>query len=135
MNVVCFPFAVLDRNTTIRLYLHEWSDQDEVKWSVGSSILDFKGNVTKERYVDVPAIDLSEFIFRLNHRVKLLKMDIEGAEYETLSRLIDRGLHRLVDYILVETHEQKIPELRDKHQILLAKIAEQQIANIDLTWI
>lgn len=135
VNLVCFPFAVLDRNDSVRLFMHEHSAQDPVKWSVGSSLLEFKGNVTTERYADVKAIDLSEFIYRLVSRVKLLKMDIEGAEYETLTRLIERGLTSEIDHIVVETHQSKIPELQNAHDELLSLIERHEISNIDLGWI
>ncbi len=135
VNVVCFPMAVLDRVDTVRLFMHELSEQDEVKWSTGSSILDCKGNVVTDRFVEVPTIDLSEFVFRLDKRVKLLKMDIEGAEYETLEKLISRGLADQIDHILVETHAEKIPVLQPQHQALQELIASKAITNIDLSWI
>ena len=135
VNVVCFPMAILDREATIKLHLHEWSEQDPVKWSVDSSLLEYKGNVLADQFVEVEAIDLSEFIFRVAKRIKLLKMDIEGAEYETLTRLIERGLTDQIDHILVETHEKKIPELREKHAALLHLIEERNIQNIDLSWV
>ena len=135
VNVVCFPMAVLDRADTVRLFMHESSEQDEVKWSTGSSILDCKGNVVKDRFVEVQTVDLSEFVFRLDKRVKLLKMDIEGAEYETLEKLISRGLADQIDHILVETHAAKIPELQPRHQALQNLIESRAVTNIDLSWI
>ena len=62
-------------------------------------------------------------------------MDIEGAEYVTLTRLIERGLTNQIDHIVVETHEKKTPELREKHVALLQLIQERNIQNIDLNWV
>ena len=133
-NVHCVNKGALDRNTKMPLYMHENSDQDEVYWSQGTSLLDFKGNVNKEKFVEVELIDLSEFIEKLGQRVKLLKMDVEGVEYEILNKLIETNVYKLIDLILVETHEKKITELRDKHEALIEKIKNENITNIDLTW-
>lgn len=134
-NVVCFPFAVLDHEDTVRLYMHEWAEQDEVKWSVGSSVVESKGNVRADNYVEVRAIDLSEFLYRFNTRIKLLKMDIEGAEYPTLTKILERGIAVHIDHVVVETHAQKIPELQPAHAALVELVETSCSTNVDLTWI
>lgn len=133
-NVICLPQGVFDKNCRQRLYFHKNSDADEVYWSQGTSLLDFKGNVNKKKFIEVELIDLSEFIEKLGQRIKLLKLDVEGVEYEILNKLIDTKIYNLIDLILVETHEKKIPELHSKHQALLEKLKKEKITNIDLTW-
>tara|TARA_Y100000034_G_scaffold135710_1_gene208728 strand:- start:716 stop:1462 length:747 start_codon:yes stop_codon:yes gene_type:complete len=64
-------------------------------------------------YVLVQCIDLSEWIFnnlnRDNHNV--LKIDIEGAEYEVIDHLLNTGAHEYIDEWLVEfTCKLKLPE-------------------------
>jgi FkbM family methyltransferase len=44
-NVVCFNKGVYSKQDKMALYFHENSHEDEVKWSTGSSLLDFKSNV------------------------------------------------------------------------------------------
>lgn len=134
-NVICFPFAVLDREDTVRLYMHEWAEQDEVKWSVGSSVVESKGNVRTDNFVQVRAIDLSEFLYRFNTRIKLLKMDIEGAEYPTLMKIMERGIAADIEHIVVEAHARKIPELQPAHAALVKLIETTGSKNVDLTWI
>ena len=134
-NVVCFPFAVLDREGSVRLYMPEWAEQDEVKWSVGSSVVESKGNVRTDNFVQVPAIDLSEFLYRFNTRIRLLKMDIEGAEYPTLTKILERGIAADIDHIVVETHARKIPELSLAHAALVELIEASNAKNVDLSWI
>ncbi len=134
-NVTCFQKAVLDRTTVIRLYLHEHAQQDQVVWSTGSSIIEEKNNVDPKTFVDVEAIDLSQFVLDLKTSITLLKMDIEGAEYATLTKLINTGAYAKIEHIVVETHETKIPELRPAHGRLVELIAEKRIQNIDLSWI
>ena len=98
-----------------------------------SSLMAEKDNISTERYVEVDVIRLSDFIADLG-RVRFLKMDIEGAEYDVLPDMIDTGMHAKVDYIVVETHERSMG-LKEKHVALLAKIAAKQATNIDLNWL
>ena len=49
-KVHCFEKGVFDRNDRVKLYFHELSDSDELYWSTGSSMLDFKGNILKDKF-------------------------------------------------------------------------------------
>lgn len=134
-NVHLFNKAVWDRNTTMKLFLHENSDQDELHWSTGSSLLEEKGNVRKDKFVEVEVIDLTEFIKKLNKKIKVLKIDVEGSEFEILEKLIEEELYNQIEHILVETHQQKIPSLQDKYEKILKLINQRNIKNINLNWI
>ena len=134
-NVTCFNKGVWVRDETLQMYLHVRSEEDEIKWSTGSSILPFKGNVSPDRCLRIEVIDLAGFIRSLKHKVALLKIDIEGAECEVLERFIEEKLHKEVDLTLVETHEKKIPELKGKMEKIRQMIADRRIRNIKLNWI
>ncbi len=134
-NVHCFQKAVSDKNDTMKLYLHENSDKDEVYWSTGSSLLVFKGNVLPDKYVGVEVVDICEFIENINHRVRILKLDIEGVECKVLKKLIYTGVIDKIDFVYVETHDDKIPELREETNAIRKLINERGISNIDLDWI
>lgn len=134
-NVHCFQKAVLDTETIIPLYFHEFSDQDEITWSVGSSLLDFKGNVLKEKKVDVETVDLAQFILSLGKPIDLIKMDIEGVECKVINHLIDTGVINLVKLMLVETHDHKIPELKAETDTLRKRIQDLGLQEkINLNW-
>ncbi|HMP77512.1 MAG TPA: FkbM family methyltransferase [Kiritimatiellia bacterium] len=133
-NVQCIPKGVSDQNGHARLYLHEHSDQDEVHWSTGSSLLDFKGNVRKDKFIDVELVDLCEFIAGLGRPVKLLKMDVEGVECAILRKLIESGIVHRIAHIFVETHEEKVPALRAETDAIRALIRARGIRNINLDW-
>lgn len=65
-----------------------------VNWSDGSSIYKEKksGGISDNISVDVPSIDLSKFIRDLKKdNYIILKLDVEGAEYEILNHLIDEN--------------------------------------------
>lgn len=135
-NVTCYPKAVFDKATTVDLYFHEFSDDDEVKWSVGSSLLDFKGNVVKEKKYTVETVDLSKFIFELGEQIDLIKMDVEGVECRIINHLIDTGAIDRVNVMLVETHDHKIPELKEETDALRKRIGELGLSEkINLNWI
>ncbi len=134
-NVTLFNKGVWDRSTKIKLFLHKNAEDNPVYWSQGSSILVEKPNVNQENFVDIEVVDLIKFIQDLNHKVKFLKIDVEGAEYEILDKLIETGAYKLVDLIVAETHAHKIQNLIDKDKSIRAKIARNKIKNISLEWI
>ena len=134
-NVHCFCKAVSDHEGTERLFHHENSLNDEIKWSVGSSIMVSKVNIDPSRYSIVETINLSKFIKDLNARVNVIKMDIEGAECQVIRNLIQSGVINSIDYMIVETHEKKIPELQEETEQLRQLIASKNLSHINLNWI
>lgn len=134
-NVHCIQKGVSNKNCRMKLYSHENSDQDEVYWSTGSSLLGFKKNVLSDKFVEVEIIDLCEFIEKLCHRVKILKMDIEGVECGILEKLINTGTIEKIDYAFVETHDEKIPEILEETNAIREHIKKRGINNINLDWI
>jgi FkbM family methyltransferase len=127
--------AVLNRDETVRLYLHENATQDQVHWSTGSSLLDFKCNINRESFIEVEAVDFACFVSELNSDVKVVKMDVEGVECQILHKLIDTGVIERIGLLLVETHDKKIPELREATEALKRRIADESLTNIALDWV
>jgi FkbM family methyltransferase len=121
-NVTVHEQAVLDHAGVVRLYLHVDSKSDPVGASVGSSLLDFKGNVDADSFVDVEAVDLAELILGLDRPVKVVKLDIEGVECPVVNRLLDTGAIDRVGTVLVELHDRHIPELRTDYEHLRERL-------------
>jgi len=134
-NVICFQKGVYIEDTKKELFFHQNSSQDEIYWSTGSSLLDFKGNVDKNKSQLVEIIDLNKFIIQLNSKIDLLKIDVEGVEIEILNKLIDTGVIHKIKYVFVETHEKKIPELLESTNKLRERIKKEKITHINLDWI
>lgn len=134
-NVRCLQAGVFVRDETMRLYLHENSDQDELYWSTGSSLLAFKKNVRTDKYVEVLVIDLCAFIRSLKARVRVLKMDVEGVECPILKKLIQTNLIHAIDHLFVETHDRKIPTLRSQTDEIRTLIRERNLSHVNLDWI
>jgi len=136
VNVHCFNKAVSDHDGEMRLYLHEHAGEDPVYWSTGSSLLDFKSNISKDDHVTVEVVDLSRFMKSLGRNIRLIKMDVEGAECAILRHIIETGAIDLVDHMFVETHDHKIPELKEETDALRALIREKGLDSvIKLDWV
>jgi len=134
-HVLRIPAAVDAAAGKAKLYFHQNSAENEVLWSNGSSLLAEKGNVSKERFTEVEVIDLADYILKLDRRVSLLKLDVEGAECRILRRLIDSGAIDRVDLMYVEMHDQKIPELREESDALRRLVAEHGWRHVHLDWV
>lgn len=130
----CINKGVYDKNTSMPLYLHRQAGEDQIKWSVGSSLLPTKGNVSPDDFVEAELIDLAEFINSFNKKIKLIKMDIEGAEIPVIEKLIDTGTIKKIKWLVAEAHDQRIPELKDAMEKLKAKIKKNKIKNINFNW-
>ncbi|MFC0212412.1 FkbM family methyltransferase [Paenibacillus chartarius] len=133
-NVVCMNKGVWDRNGHMRLYLHPGSIIDRAGYAFASSIFGNNPIIDPNFYVDIEVIDLTEFIKSLHRRVKLIKIDIEGAEFELLDKIIDLNLHTTIDKIVVETHEWLMPDMQQKLDNINKKIQAKGITHIDLNW-
>lgn len=134
-NVTCLNKGVWSENSRMKLYFHKDIDDNKVPWSVGSSVMAEKRNINRDNYQEIELIDLSEFLNKLEERVKLIKMDIEGAEIEVLNKLIDTEQVHKADLILVETHETKIPGQLDQLNKLKDRISQSALKNIKLNWL
>lgn len=134
-HVHCLPQGVLDEPGRARLFLHQNAAEDPVLWSTGSSLREDKGNVAKDRFVDIEVVDLCAFIRGLGRKVRLLKLDVEGVECRILRRLIQTGMIHEIEHVWVETHDQKIPALCAETDALREQIKAQGLAHVRLDWI
>lgn len=129
-NVHCINKAVSSAAGEMKLYLRP--DDDSIAATESSSLMAVKDNISTEHFVDVEVIRLVDFIKTLG-RVRFLKMDIEGAEYDVLGDLLDNGMVGDIDFIVVETHERS-PGLRPRHEALVSRIEREKVGNVDLNW-
>ncbi len=106
-----------DSNTHI-LNAAVWINDDVKKFYIsteitdGSSLLGEKINDVKDEniYIEIPCVDLSTWIkntFTEDDYV-ILKLDIEGAEYEVLNKMIEDGSIKLINELWGEWHENSI---------------------------
>jgi FkbM family methyltransferase len=83
----------------------------------GSTLNIKKNNVSGEFKKIVKTIKLSDYISKFDS-VDVLKMDIEGAEYDVLNDLIESGAIHKIKYIFYECHDRKVPLDKIKREVL-----------------
>jgi FkbM family methyltransferase len=87
---------------------------------------------------DVEAVRLTTFISRLlmeHERIFILKIDIEGHEYDVLDDLINTELYKKIVHIFVEPHERLFPALAPDAERIRTIIKQRNINNIYLDWV
>lgn len=105
-KVHLFNNAVWDKNDKVKIYIStEWSDASTL-------YLDkFDRKINKDLYNEVDSIDLSEFIknnFTPEDYI-ILKLDIEGAEYDVLYHLAKTEVMSYLNEVWGEWHLDKFP--------------------------
>jgi FkbM family methyltransferase len=97
-----------------------------------STIVPDNQNYAKD--IEVPCCDFSSWLARTAAARKkftvddhiTIKMDIEGAEYAILEKMIEEGTIRMVDEILIEWHDWLMPEVYNaRHNSILHIIGEK----------
>ncbi|WIA56088.1 FkbM family methyltransferase [Sphingobium sp. WTD-1] len=73
--------------------------------------------------INAPCIDLSEYIRTVSSKYDEihLKMDIEGAEYDILEKMLSDGTLNLIDKLYCEFHVEKIPMDPKRHDDIVAR--------------
>jgi FkbM family methyltransferase len=136
-NCYIYNAAVGTTNTKAKLFLKKQNEQfpeSETISTYSSSLISEKVNVDLANFEEVNVIDIVEFINGIGKKVKLLKMDVEGSEYDILKKIIDTKIYEQIDYIAVETHADRIPSFQLKHDEIVSLINEKKITNIYLNW-
>jgi len=134
--------AVWHENKKIKLFLRENYSNSNITHvdSESSSLIKDKTdkkllfNTSKNNFLTVDSIDIAEFLKELNKPIHIMKLDIEGAEYTVLDRMIDTGVYKMIKYILVEEHHQKVPTLQPSADKVRKKIQDENITNIHFDW-
>ena len=133
-NILLYQAAVTTKLGEVELYLHKYADDDPEYWSSGSSLLAEKSNVRKDNALKVEGIHLAAFIKELGQPVKLMKMDIEGAEVDVLNQLLDEGLHESIEQAFVEVHDRRIKSLAKPTQRLRERLQALGVSHFRLDW-
>jgi len=97
----------------------------------GSSVYKAKrtGNLDKEHPQKIPCIDFSKWIrdnFQKEDNI-IIKMNIEGAEYDILEKMIADGTIDYIKTLFVQFHWQRIGESVDRHNRLVLELKKHPI--------
>ena len=117
---------------------HGLTEEDiiEMPWDGGSTVSQFKDKIndTPQRDalykwhedVKVESIDISQWIldtFSKDDRI-VMKMDIEGSEYEVLPKMIEDGSINYVNQLYIEWHDYILPEYKEMTPQLQKSLGE-----------
>lgn len=125
-NVECYQSGVMDRDEKLTFRIPAAHDGfDDLDASIGASFIE--GAMRTDRYSvaeqEVACVDLDKFIRGLGRRVRILKLDVEGAEIPILNKLLDTGTFGLIDFLLVEPHDWLMPSLKRPTAALRERIS------------
>jgi FkbM family methyltransferase len=110
-----------------------WIKNGKQKFYRSSAILKDGGTLIKEKITGeldkknpllVDTLDFSKWIIE-NLSIEdyiILKMDIEGAEYKVISKMIKDGSFSYIDELYIEWHRSKIGITKKEHNELIEKI-------------
>lgn len=98
------------QNDTLMLHRSQkWSADSPAAHTKSSSLVNPNKAADDTNAVMVEVIDIISFIEGLDRDIRIIKMDIEGAEWAIMNRLIDHPVLNRIDCIFVETHERIDP--------------------------
>lgn len=82
----------------------KWTPEG-LEGSMASSLLERRPSAQAKNSTKVRVVDFLAFLDSLDEQVGILKIDIEGGEYDLVPSLLKSGYLKKVDHLLVETHE------------------------------
>lgn len=133
-NVKLFKAAIGERADRVKLYRSNNFELNPDLLSQSSSLFRDKINVSDAEYLDVDQIDIVEFVRSLAAPIRIMKIDIEGAEVPVLEALIQSGMIDKIERLFVETHETKIPQLRERTSKLRSLAKANWPKKVNLDW-
>lgn len=129
-----FHVAVWDRNTRKTLHVQKTEGISTFNLE-GTTIFCNRIDAEVESICDVEVIDLIEFVNRLDARVNILKIDVEGAEFEIIDKLLDSGAYAKIDHVFCETYPHFFPDGSERLENLERRIQQMGVENIHLDWV
>jgi FkbM family methyltransferase len=110
-NVLLINAAACTADGEGKLFLgKDWGD-------TGGSLCDNKSTCYKDRFENVKMLDFSKYVLEHfdNNDKKILKIDIEGKEYELLEKMMQDGSLQCIDELFCEWHFNRIGLAYEKH--------------------
>lgn len=104
-NLIKKNYAAWIKDGTSILYRHK--DWINTKSHTSSSLNLSKINVDDKNSIICKTVDIADFIISLK-QLTLLKIDIEGAEYEVMNHLLKKNAFDFITKVYCEFHPHKI---------------------------
>ncbi|MDR2415527.1 MAG: FkbM family methyltransferase [Candidatus Peribacteria bacterium] len=97
--------AVSDKTALLTFY-----DDEKILYNQGASIISQATHQAMDNFYEVEAVRLVDVlkndILSKHKKIHLLKLDVEGAEFDIMEDLINSDIYIDITYIVVETHER-----------------------------
>lgn len=134
-NVVLHQAAVSDRDGSVTLFRPpSWRDEDSRRSaSKANSIVQSDRTAGFDRAGEVPLVDFARFLNTLPAPAKLVKVDIEGAEWDMIDAVMDRAPDRF-EAMFVETHERFDLSILPRARALQDRFAATDAPYVNLYW-
>ncbi|MGB5870838.1 MAG: FkbM family methyltransferase [Albidovulum sp.] len=133
-NVVLHPKAVGQADGTVFLRRIKGFSADPSRHSLGSSVVFDDPAQFDDAPVAVEQVGFRRLLASFTGRIALIKMDIEGAEFDILNDIMDGTLPGNFDALYVETHENAAPARRAEIFRHRASAQRREHPHIDLFW-
>jgi FkbM family methyltransferase len=112
-NIICINKGVSKNEREKKLYYHKQYENDKLDFSQGSSFLDNKENINSKNFDYVQTLPISELLDEHKY-IDLIKIDIEGYEYEIIPELITNK--NKIRYVIAELHGDPVRKNYDNTQ-------------------
>tara|TARA_R110002020_G_scaffold364543_8_gene576852 strand:- start:320 stop:907 length:588 start_codon:yes stop_codon:yes gene_type:complete len=95
----------------------------------GASLVEEKTNISTSLNEKVRCVDIAKYISNLDKPVKVLKIDVEGAEYDLIEHLLSTDVLDMVEFVYCEDHSRKCihPLWREKKNRVLLELDSRGI--------
>lgn len=111
-----------------------WIKDDTVGFALaddplGSTIIPEKEKSwNNSQHIRVKTFDFSKWLKKFKDNFVVVKMDIEGAEFELLEKMIADDTDKICDYLLVEFHPNKVTSYTtDDKNNLIKRLKDRQV--------
>lgn len=133
--------ATLRKKQTDNIHFHEdaaWIENGVLQFAVddsptplGSTLMPGKKAIwdTKEK-INVTAFDFSAWVTQFKDDFVVVKMDVEGAEFPILEKMIKDGTITIPNTLLVEFHPNKVREYTTTYKNTLIQKIQKLGVNI-----
>lgn len=130
-NITLFNAAASSHDGTATFHM----DSKDDGLSEGSTLKEDKSNLVDPTTVEVRVMDFGGFVSSLDCDVSLIKMDIEGAEYDVITSLIDHDVIPKLGRVMVEDHCNLFESLKEDKKRVLKKLRSMgQLDKFDFDW-
>ncbi|KAL9102634.1 MAG: hypothetical protein Q9163_002249 [Psora crenata] len=130
IKITIFPSTVVDVKDGTRTFYLDTVNVEHDFWGSSTRPSHPDAIASENNGTELSAINISRWLLMntLPRDFVVVKMDIEGAEYEVIPHMVEMGVWKVLDYLLVEWHQGVLKE-DDVSSVEKAKLAQDVLIN------